>query len=331
MELAVLHEKILPTLTFAKVTYTILFPDLLRDLTDEEYQGLAKSVKDQGKVIVPVVLDGNWGVIDGANRLRIAIYLGLREIPFIVRPGLTHEQKRLLALELNLHRRHLTPEQRREYVALELKKDPTRSNRSLAEQANTNHHVVQDVRQDLEAQGVIPETPARIGSDGKYTHTVHPSPCYVGENPTCQADGRTLDTPKTARPHDFRRLAPTSVTDHFGRPVPDAVRAAFNNRSEFNRIINTLGALKSETQKLASSPGGQRISFNHLQDTFQGIQAAVRFGEPYVVCPTCHTENSAECRLCQGLGWLIKTVYDNMSTDLQNSCKQWQKGDACEV
>ena len=50
--------------------FTILFPDLLRPLTERELIDLRKSIRRRG-VAVPIIVDEeDGGVIDGGNRLR---------------------------------------------------------------------------------------------------------------------------------------------------------------------------------------------------------------------------------------------------------------------
>src|SRR5262245_18133873 len=92
-------------------TFGILFPDLLRPLDPEERQQLRDSIRANG-VAVPIVVDEHDGVIDGGHRTTLSAELGLAGIPVVVRSGLTHKQKRDLALSLNLHRRHMTREEK---------------------------------------------------------------------------------------------------------------------------------------------------------------------------------------------------------------------------
>jgi ParB-like chromosome segregation protein Spo0J len=110
----------LPQVKIGKRTFTILFPDLLRPLTEREATDLRESVRRHG-VIAPVIVDENDGVIDGANRLAIAAEVGAAVVPVEVRAGLTHEKKVELAYSLNEDRRHLSPaelkQQREERVA----------------------------------------------------------------------------------------------------------------------------------------------------------------------------------------------------------------------
>jgi hypothetical protein len=85
-------------------------------LTDEEYEALKADIAERG-VQVPVEYDEDGNILDGYHRVRACQELGITDWPKVVRRGLTEEQKIEHALALNLHRRHLTREQRRELVA----------------------------------------------------------------------------------------------------------------------------------------------------------------------------------------------------------------------
>jgi ParB-like chromosome segregation protein Spo0J len=85
-------------------------------LTDEEYEALKADIAERG-VQVPVEYDEEGNILDGYHRVRACLELGITDWPKIVRRGLTEKQKVEHALVLNLHRRHLTRDQRRELVA----------------------------------------------------------------------------------------------------------------------------------------------------------------------------------------------------------------------
>lgn len=83
---------------------------LLPPLAGDDLSRLKASIAERG-VQVPVVVDEDGAIIDGHNRAMVADSLGI-EYATIVRPGLAPHEKRLLAVELNLARRHLTDAQK---------------------------------------------------------------------------------------------------------------------------------------------------------------------------------------------------------------------------
>ncbi len=139
---------------------------LLPPLTDEEFESLKADIAARG-VMVPVELDERGVVLDGHHRLRACAELGITEYPTIIRPGLTEQEKRIHVRALNLCRRHLNREQKREVIADILRDQPERSNRDIAEQVQVDHHTVGSVRDELDAGGEIPHLDRSTGRDGK--------------------------------------------------------------------------------------------------------------------------------------------------------------------
>ena len=70
-------------------------------------------------------------------------------------------------LSLNVHRRHLTAEQRRELIAKVLKAKPEASNRLIAKQVKADDKTVASVRSVLESTAEIPQLKKTKGKDGK--------------------------------------------------------------------------------------------------------------------------------------------------------------------
>lgn len=67
-------------------------------------------------VQVPVEYDEDGKILDGHHRVRACLELGIKDWPRVIRVGLSEEEKIEHILALNLARRHLTREQRRELV-----------------------------------------------------------------------------------------------------------------------------------------------------------------------------------------------------------------------
>jgi hypothetical protein len=74
-------------------------------------------------------------------------------------------------ISANIHRRHLTAEQKRELIAKLIKADPARSDRQIAETAKVDNKTVGKVREKLEATEEIPQLTETTGKDGKRRKT----------------------------------------------------------------------------------------------------------------------------------------------------------------
>ena len=154
------------TITVNGVIYTCPFFDAMPALTDEERSELKADIALTGITYPVVVTDANE-VIDGHHRLEIAAELGLTNVPISVKSGLTADQKREQAVNLNLHRRHLNGAQKREIIARRLKADPARSNNAVAGDIRVSDKTVGTVRKALEATSEIPKLTATRGQDGR--------------------------------------------------------------------------------------------------------------------------------------------------------------------
>ena len=148
--------------------FTSLY-QLLPDLSTDEYDALKEDIAEHG-ILVPVEQDDEGQILDGHHRKRIADELGITEVPSVVRTGLTEDQKRDHVLRLNLHRRHLTREQRQEIVS-RLRSEGW-STRRIAEKIGVDHSTV--VRGLTGGANAPPETV--IGADGK---------SYLANRPPC--------------------------------------------------------------------------------------------------------------------------------------------------
>jgi hypothetical protein len=149
-----------PTITYRGTTYTVLFPDLLRPLTEAEREELRDDIKRNG-VLVPVVVDEHDGIIDGINRLTIAADQdalaggwGKVRVRFEVRRNLTLKAKRDLALSLNVHRRHLSADELHEL------------RQGRIQRVAEGHHQGKSTRQLAEEEGV---SQTQVQQDGPPT------------------------------------------------------------------------------------------------------------------------------------------------------------------
>ncbi len=110
-----------------------------------EYQALDKSIFEHG-VKVAVLEDENGDVLDGHYRDEIATRRRIAcERTRLT--GLTEDEKVGMAISLNLHRRHLNSEQKRDAIAKYIALQPTASNSKIAKDLGVDDHTVDSVRQ----------------------------------------------------------------------------------------------------------------------------------------------------------------------------------------
>ena len=139
---------------------------LLPPLSPDEYEALKANIALNG-IVVPIVTDEVGNILDGFARKQIADELGY-ECPTIVEPGLTEEEKRLLVRALNLARRQMNQEERRQLIGDQLQETPHRSNKWIGRRLGVSHHTVKAVRGQLETGGQIAPVEQVEGEDGKW-------------------------------------------------------------------------------------------------------------------------------------------------------------------
>ena len=133
-------------------------------LSAEEYADLEQSIKTDG-VLVPIIVSPGGEIIDGHHRAEIARRLGI-VCPEVVKHGEPAEL-RTFAYSLNLNRRHLTREQRRDLIAQSLRQDPHLADREHARRTGASPTTVGAVRDRLEAAGDVSKLDTRTDSLGR--------------------------------------------------------------------------------------------------------------------------------------------------------------------
>src|SRR5262249_3759019 len=72
-----------------------------------------------------------------------------------------------LVIALNIRRRHLTGEQKRDLIAMLLKQRPRKSDRQVATTVGVHHSTVGSVRASLEGRGEISHVETRTDTEGR--------------------------------------------------------------------------------------------------------------------------------------------------------------------
>ena len=125
-------------------------------LPAEDYEALKADIAARG-VMVAIEVDEYGNILDGYNRIKVCRELGINDYPVVVRSGLSEAEKLTHARRVNLLRRHLSQEQRRQLVADELRGDPSRSDRQIAAGLGVDHKTVGAARDRLGGTGEIPQ------------------------------------------------------------------------------------------------------------------------------------------------------------------------------
>ena len=144
---------------------------LLPELAANEYSVLKADIAEHG-ILVPVEVDEHGTLLDGHHRVRAwteltAEGVEVADYPRMIRAGLTEHQKRAHVRRINLVRRHLTQDQRRELIKDQVRDTPEQSNNRIADALGVSDMTVAAVRDELESGSQIGNVDQRVGKDGK--------------------------------------------------------------------------------------------------------------------------------------------------------------------
>ncbi len=144
--------------------FRLPYIDLLRPLSDQEYEALLDSIAEHG-IVNPIVVTEDGVVLDGYHRLRAAVELGLApsSVPVVVVPFLDEQSRVALAVALNAGRRQLKEDDLKRIV-LVLRRHMRMSFRRIAEITGVPKSTVALWCQEAGLDDVVETV---IGRDGK--------------------------------------------------------------------------------------------------------------------------------------------------------------------
>jgi hypothetical protein len=133
-------------------------------LSDKELDELAGDIQRRSQRFPITTYKGQ--IIDGRNRALACARVGI-EPKYIEFDGSEEDIPRFV-ISANIHRRHLTAEQRRDLIKRFLQADPTKSDRDIADTVKVSPTTVGAVRKATVQSGQLDAPPAkRTGKDGK--------------------------------------------------------------------------------------------------------------------------------------------------------------------
>jgi hypothetical protein len=155
--------------------------DIFPLMEGAEFDALVADIKASGLREKIDLYQGK--IIDGRNRYRAPLQLGYDPDPSkYFRKAICahtvggeiapHEQDndarvQAYVISKNIHRRHLTAEERRDLLVKLVAAQPEKADRVIAREAKVDHKQVSRARRKGEATGAIAPVEKRVGADGK--------------------------------------------------------------------------------------------------------------------------------------------------------------------
>jgi hypothetical protein len=292
----------------AKVWHS--YADTYPSLEGDDYETFKADILAHGvrETVKFRIVDGTRQYLDGRNRVRACQEQGIDCPEEEVEVEDAHVEAFIDSL--NLHRRHLTKEQR--HARVQVLRDRGYSTRLIAEMLDVDPNTVRNDITDIED--------SRLNSGGENSPPENGHPSVNSQNSVIGKDSKRY--PVKAKRNKMaasrtKKNAPSgeiedSLTDSIGESVPPGLTSIFTKAREFKEKINQLNALNRWIEETKKHPAGaylipQAINLRDLKD-------AIEFGSPYAVCPMCKgvaKTRKANC-CCRQKGWLLKTSYANL-------------------
>lgn len=227
---------------------------------------MTESMQEHG-LLMPILIDRDWVLIDGERRLIIARALGWTRIPARVAQvkagDLTEEERIELARVANVEREQISRlgedayarlkqksrSELRAAIAESLKAKPELSNRQHALRTGASDKTIASVRSDLEATAEIPQLNGTTGADGR----------------TRRAPVRTT-TPE-AKHSDQPQRADTGVNH-------DNARAGEDRSDDPTGTVTALPKKHQDVEAVEAVLGDLVLRANQLMDGLAGLTKA---------------------------------------------------------
>jgi ParB-like chromosome segregation protein Spo0J len=175
--------------------------DLFPPMEGQDFDDLVADIKANGLHEPIVTYEGM--ILDGRNRYRACIKAGIE--PKLIKGDDWIDDPAAYVISANIHRRHLTAEQKRELVEKLLKAAPEKSDRQIAKIAKVSPTTVGTKRAKMENAGDVSKLDTRRDTRGRK----QPSKKKVAEGKKPKPSQRELEAkqahinePKAAREHD---------------------------------------------------------------------------------------------------------------------------------
>ena len=227
--------------------------DLFPLMSESELRELGEDIETNGLQSPIIIHDGR--LLDGRNRLDAMALMGLSfeiekykqkykllgfQVPFT--GGIRHltdadPDPYAYVVSANLHRRHLTAEQKRDLIEKLLKAKPEASDRTIAKQTKVDHKTVGKARAELEGRGDIPHVENRTDSKGRQQPATKPKA-------TSKLNGQDIDVSKLGPKAQEAIAAQTGDVDIETRKAEMAVLDLTPEQREAKKSAEALSEFK---------------------------------------------------------------------------------------
>lgn len=239
-------------------------------LSAAEYAELRADIEAHG-VGVAIIVDADGRVIDGHHRQKIAKHLGI-PCPSTTVVGYSDAELRDMAYRLNLHRRHLSQQQKREALAASIEADPDLSDRQHGARIGADHKTAGVIRARLEERGEVPHVVQRTDSTGRQQPATKVVNLGVVQTSDSKPRPGTSDRPAILR--GTHRLNPNRIIEQTVATAADLIMPGLMKQVDYGQLDRT--RLAEWARSLAAS----RKDLLRLEKKLREELAGVHDGPP---------------------------------------------------
>lgn len=254
---------------------------------------------------IEIIYDGkNYFMWDGFHRYFSHLKLNKKYIEANIEKG---TQRQAIWLSFSANKENAFPRQPgtgKEIVGKILKdKEWSKiSEVEIAKWVGVTHQYVNKIKKEIEAH---PATSCRIDSGSESKNKVLRS-----ETVKVKRGGSGYEMKKPVK----------KVLDSTGKQVPEHLVKYFERANEYRGMIKQLNEMLKTVRK--GKEGGdlfyRYIKIENLTAEIGNVKRIFRFALPYAVCPYCGgDEKNAECRACDGCGFVNEATYRATPKDLK--------------
>src|SRR5262245_42654747 len=198
----------------------------------EQFDSLVEDIRQQGLLHRIILWEDvtedeatrkQW-LLDGRNRLRALIAAGIEpsdEHFNVVGHCESTRDPYALVLSLNIHRRHLTPEQRQELLIKLIARAPEKSDRQIAKEIGVDHKAIGRARAKGEDVGRVPHVETHTDTKGRKQPAKR-------KTPTARSGSRRDIEATDLRGLIYKRLVEAlAVIVHAHRPTDKLLQEVF--------------------------------------------------------------------------------------------------------
>ena len=301
--------------TIGTMTFKMPFENVIIPLESEQLAELENSIKELG-VQVPILIDQHDRVIDGHNRLRLALKHGITEVPVERIQVKDDDHAKLLVIELNLKRRHMNAKQRSMLAEMLIKMYPDKPASQIGEMAGVSPHTVGKVKDRLDSD-------LQNANEKKVVNRRNQKrPAkYKPRKSATQKAAEEAQASLNGREHQSDEQEPqveepAELLDQAEQSLPPQAYEAFNQLPEIRELSTACDRLVKEVERVSQLPVGRCLLVTTIVSQIRAVKQNINSAKPAYICPYCRGDKK-NCTACAGSGWVTTTTWKQAPPEMK--------------